>query len=156
MKRISLLVLAGALLLAMSAATATAKKPGGVNGPDKKAKLTTYVFKGELVSSGEDGGSLTVAVSGGNKAGRTAAAGGEPLSLAVTPETKVELDGQEATFADLRAGDDVVVQSKAPKGATSFTARVISAEREVVEPAPTEPAPTEPAPTEPEATEPAA
>lgn len=139
MKRISLLVLAGALLLAMSAGTATAKKPGGVKGPEK-AKLTTYVFKGELVASGEDGGSLTVAVSGGNKAGRAAAAGGEPLGLAVTPETKVELDGQEATFADLRAGDAIVVQSKAPEGATSFTARVISAEREVVEPDPTEPA----------------
>ena len=150
MKRISLLMLAGTLLLALTTGTATAKKPGGVKGPEK-AKLTTYVFKGELVASGEDGGSLTVAVSGGNKAGRAAAAGGEPLGLAVTPETKVELDGQEATFADLRAGDAVVVQSKAPKGATSFTARVISAEREVVEPAPTEPAPTEP-----EATEPAA
>ncbi len=144
MKRISLLMLAGALLLAMSAGTATAKKPGGVKGSEK-AKLTTYVFKGELVASGEDGGSLTVAVSGGNKAGRTAAASGEPLSLAVTPETKVELDGQEATFADLRAGDAVIVQSKAPKGATSFTARVISAEREAVEPAPTEPEETEPA-----------
>ena len=97
------------------------------------------------MASGEDGGSLNVAVSGGNKAGRTAAAGGEPLGLAITPETKVELDGQEATFADLWAGDADVVQSKAPKGATSFTARVISAEREAIEPAPTEPVATKPA-----------
>ena len=32
-------------------------------------------------------------------------------------------------MADLQAGDEVFVQSKAPKGATSFTALMISAER---------------------------
>ena len=50
------------------------------------------------------------------------------MSLTVTPETKVELNDQEASMADLQAGDGVV-QSKAPKDATSFTARTISAER---------------------------
>lgn len=130
--------------MAMTAGTAAAKKL--VDKASDKGKATvTYVFKGELVSAGEDGDSLTVAVTGGNKVGRTAAEGGEPLSLAVTPETKVELDGQEATFADLQAGDAVVVQSKAPRGVTSFTARIVSAEREAVEPAPNEPVATEPA-----------
>jgi hypothetical protein len=89
----------------------------------------TYVFKGEMASVAEDGSSFEIAVAGGNKAGRSAVASGDPLSITVTPETKVELNDQEASMADLQAGDDVVVQAKGQKGATSFTARMLSAER---------------------------
>ncbi len=52
----------------------------------------------------------------------------------MTAETKIELDGEEATLADLEAGDLVAVQSKAPKGATSFTARVIDAQSPPADP----------------------
>ena len=65
------------------------------------------------------------------------------MSLTITPESKVELNDHEAPMAELKAGDKVVVQSKAPKGTTSFKADKISAER-VGEPAePTESAPAE-------------
>jgi hypothetical protein len=115
----------------MAAGTATAKGPGsGKSSSNGKGPATvTYVFKGEMASVAEDGSSFEIAVAGGNKAGRSAVASGDPLSITVTPETKGELNDQEASMADLQAGDDVVVQSKAPKGATSFTARMLSAER---------------------------
>jgi hypothetical protein len=41
--------------------------------------------------------------------------------------TKVSLDNQKAKLVDLEAGDTVVVQSKAAKGATSFTANIVNA-----------------------------
>ncbi len=136
MRRIFLLALTGALLVAMSAGTAAAKGPGSGKGASKgqsngKGPATvTYVFKGQMASVAEDGSSFEIALRGGNKAARGAVASGEPLSLAVTPETKVELNDQEASVADLQAGDEVVVQAKAPKGAASFTARTIPAERD--------------------------
>ena len=139
MRKILLLAFAGALLVAMTAGTAAAKGPGSGKGPAS----VTYVFKGEMASVAEDGSSFEIALTGGNKAGRGAVASDEPLSLTITPESKVELNDQEATMAELKAGDKVVVQSKAPKGTTSFKADKISAER-VEEPAePTESAPAE-------------
>lgn len=138
MRKILLFSLVGALLVAMSAGAATAKGPG--SGKGKGPATVTYVFKGQMASVAEDGSSFEIAMAGGNKAGRNAVASGEPLSIIVTPETKVELNDQEATMADLQAGDEVVVQSKASKGETSFTARVISAERAEE---PTESAPAE-------------
>ena len=137
MRKILLLALAAALLVAMAAGTATAKGPGSGKGPGsskgqskgKGPATVTYVFKGQMASVAEDGSSFEMAGAGGNKAGRSAVASGEPLSITITPETKVELNDQEASMADLQAGDEVVVQSKAPKGTTSFTARMISAER---------------------------
>jgi hypothetical protein len=149
MRRILLLVLAGALLVAMAAGTAAAKGPGSGKGPSKGQSMgkgpatVTYVFKGEMASVAEDGSSFEIAVSGGNKAGRGAVASDEPLSITVTPETKVELNDQEASMADLQAGDEVVVQSKGKKGDTSFTARMISAERTEEPAEPTESAPAE-------------
>ena len=150
MRKILLLALTGALLVAMTAATATAKGPGSGKGAGKgqsKGKgpaTVTYVFKGEMASVAEDGSSFDIAVTGGNKAGRDAVASGEPLNLTVTDETKVELNDEEATMADLQTGDEVVVQSKAPKGTTSFNADKISAERAEEEPTePTESAPAE-------------
>ena len=140
MRKILLLALTGALLVAMAAGTATAKGPGSGKslgkGKSKGPATVTYVFKGEMASVAEDGSSFEMAVHSGNKAAHAAVASGEPLGLTVITETtetenktKVELNGQEATMADLQAGDKVVVQSKAPKGTTSFKADKISAER---------------------------
>ena len=133
----------------MTAGTATAKGPGSGKGSGKgqgtgKGPATvTYVFNGQMESVAEDGSSFEIAVTGGNKAGRSAVASGEPLSITVTPETKVELNDQEASMADLQAGDEVVVQSKGHKGDTSFTARMISAERAEQPTEPTESAPAD-------------
>ena len=129
MRRILLLSLTGALLVAMAAGTATAKGPGSGKSSGKGPATVTYVFKGQMESVAEDGSTFEITVQGGNKAGRSAVASDEPLSLTVTDETKVELNDQEASMAELQAGDEVVVQSKGKKGDTSFTARMISAER---------------------------
>jgi hypothetical protein len=155
MRKILLLALTGALLVAMAAGTATAKGPGSGKGSDsskgqgkgKGPATVTYVFKGEMASVAEDGSSFEILVTDANKAGRQAAAEDAPLNLTVTPETKVELNDQEATMADLQAGDKVVVQSKVPKGVTSFNADKISAERaeEPTEPTESAPANDEPA-----------
>jgi hypothetical protein len=137
MRKILLLALTGALLVAMAAGTATAKGPGSGKGSDsskgqgkgKGPATVTYVFKGEMASVAEDGSTFEILLTDANKAGLKAAAKDAPLNLTVTPETKGELNDQEATMADLQAGDKVVVQSKVPKGVTSFNADNISAER---------------------------
>lgn len=140
MRKILLLALTGALLVAMAAGTATAKGPGSGKSLGKsKSKgpaTVTYVFKGEMTSVAEDGSTFEILLTDANKAGLKAAEKDAPLSITVIPETtetenktKVELNGQEATMADLQAGDKVVVQSKAPKGTTSFKADKVSAER---------------------------
>lgn len=62
---------------------------------------------------------------GGNKAGRQHLGS---QTFTVTPDTKVNVDEQEGSSLDqIGVGYDVVVQSKAPKDASSFGARVISA-----------------------------
>ena len=129
MRKFLLLALTGALLVAMAAGTATAKGPGSGKSKSKGPATVTYVFKGEMISVAEDGSTFEILLTDANKAGLKAAAKDAPLNLTVTPETKVELNDQEATMADLQAGDKVVVQSKVPKGVTSFNADNISAER---------------------------
>jgi hypothetical protein len=76
MRKILLLVLTGASLVAMAAGTATAKGPNSGKGSSKgqntgKGPATvTYVFEGEMASVAEDGSSFEIAVTDGNKAGR--------------------------------------------------------------------------------------
>jgi predicted secreted protein len=146
MRKILLFSLVGALLVAMVAGTAVAKGSGSGKSSGKsksKAPATvTYVFKGEMISVAEDGSTFDILLTDANKAGLKAAAKDAPLNLTVTPETKVKLNDQEATMADLQAGDKVVIQSKVPKGVTSFNADMISAERAEE---PTEPAESAPA-----------
>jgi len=129
-----------ALVVALMAGTAVAKgKPAGKGNKGRGPAVVTYVFKGTVASVAEDGGSVAVEATGGNKAGRQAAAGQQqPMTFAVTDATKVELNDAPATISELQPGDEVVVKSRAAKGATSFAARVVSAERpveETVEPA---------------------
>ncbi len=59
-------------------------------------------------------------MTGGNKAGRTAAKGRPQMDFGVVANgtkdsTKIELDGARVALSELRAGDEVVVQSKAPR-----------------------------------------
>jgi hypothetical protein len=141
MKKATILALVMALVVALMAGTAVAKgKPTGKGSKARGPAVVTYVFKGTVASVAEDGGSVAVEVTGGNKAGRQAAAGQQqPMTFAVTDATKVELNDAPATVPELQPGDQVVVQSKAKKGATSFAARAVSAERP--EPAESEPTP---------------
>jgi preprotein translocase subunit YajC len=135
MKRATIFALVAALLVALTAGTALAKgKPADKGSKGKGPAVVTYVFKGTVTEVGE--GSLLVDVEKGNRAARPFA--GQQVRFAVTEATKVELNEEEAALSDLQAGDKVVVQSKAKKGATSFEARVVSAERP--EPVEAEPA----------------
>ena len=133
MKRAMILLAVMALMVALVAGTAAAKGSGkGNSGGGKGPALVTYNFKGTAVGVAEDGSSITVNVTGGNKAGRQHL-GSQTFN--VTPETKINLDDQEgATLNQIEEGYSVVVQSKAAKGTTGgFVARVVSAEVPEVE-----------------------
>ena len=142
MKRMSILALVGALVVAMTAGTAVAK-PDKAKGP-KKPKTITYVFHGtvETVTPGTDSptgetvgsGSVTVDVKKGNKAARTFdAAHGASQTFEVDSETKIEVNGEDATLADVQVGDEVKVQVKAPASDTSLTAGQLQVEDESAE-----------------------
>jgi hypothetical protein len=147
MKKMSILALVGALVVAMSAGTAVAK-PDKAKGP-KKPKTVTYVFHGtvETVTLGTDSptgetvgsGSVTVDVKKGNKAARTFAKSNgtsqtfEVDSDGIDSDTKFEVNGEDATLADVQVGDEVKVQVKAPASDTSLTARQLQVEDESAE-----------------------
>jgi hypothetical protein len=119
MRKHVVLLLVAALVTALTAGTAAAK-PGKGKGP-KPVKTVTYVFEGTVAQTpAADATSLTVNVTGGNKAGRTAAKGRPQMDFGVVANgtkdsTKIELDGARVALSELRAGDEVVVQSKAPR-----------------------------------------
>ncbi len=123
MRKLSVLALAAMLALTMSAGVAQAK--GKPTAP-KKPALVTYVFKGTIASV--DGATSTVAVDveEANKAAQSFVGG--QVSFAVSESTKIRLDEAKATLGELAVGDVVMVQAKAPAGATSFTARILSAQ----------------------------
>lgn len=116
-----MLVLIGALMLALLAGTAVAKSGKGT---------VTYNFHG-IVTEVTDS-SVIVDVKKGNKAGRTfIAANGASQTFDVTSSTKIEVEDLDATLADIAAGDEVKVQVKAPANATSpLTARQLEVEDE--------------------------
>jgi len=104
-------ILALSLIAALAPAAAMAKKPPA------KPKSATYALKGTLSSfvapSGDQAGSVTIAVSGGNKAGRAFA--GQTLTFAVAATTDEE-DDCDGVISD---GEDGSVVVKAPAGATA-------------------------------------
>ena len=136
MRKFFVLVLAATLALTMTAGVAQAKGKGTGKGP-KPDKLVTYNFEGTIASVDGATSTVVVNVEEANKAARSSLGEqviGQQVSFAVTAETKVEVHGAEATFAELEAGDLVAVQSKAPEGATSFSARVIDAQSPPADP----------------------
>ena len=122
MRKMALLVAVAALMVALVAGTAAAKGGGG---------MKTFNFKGTAVS--EDGSSISVEVSDGNRRGREAAEAhpGAPMVFAVVSgTTKVEIDDAPASLAEIVAADGAVrLQSKAPEGSPDgFVARRITVE----------------------------
>jgi uncharacterized protein YjdB len=132
MRKAMILMTVAALMVALMAGTAAAKQNGKGQGNSGKAPaLVTYNFKGTVEEVSEGGTSITVDVTDGNKAAR-AHLGSQTFN--VTSETKINVDDQEgAALEEIGEGYSVVVQSKAEKNATSFDARVISAEAPEVE-----------------------
>jgi hypothetical protein len=107
-----------ALLVAAVGGTALAKGQGR-GGADR----ATFNFKGTVVSASSD--AVVVDVEDGNKKAR--AFEGQQLSIAVTEDTRVERDDVRVAITDLAAGEEVRVQSKAPRDATEFSARKVDA-----------------------------
>ncbi len=95
---------------------------------------TAYGFKGTLAQDGADGRPLEVRVEKANDDARSLV--GKNVKVKVSSGTEVYRD--EATDAessdldakpsDLKRGDEVLIQAKAPENATSFSASLISAE----------------------------
>ena len=122
MRKMAILVAVAALMVTLVAGTAAAKGGGG---------MKTFNFKGDAVS--ENGSSISVEVSDGNRRGREAAEAhpGVPMVFAVVGgTTKVEIDDAPASLAEVVAADgEVRVQSKAPEGSSDgFVARRITVE----------------------------
>lgn len=124
MRKVAILVAVAALMVALVAGTASAKDT---------EKVKTFNFKGTAVS--EDGSSISVEVSDGNKRGREAAEAheeahpGEPMVVAVRDATRVEIDDAPASLSEVvAAGGEVRVQSKAPEGSDTFVARKVTVE----------------------------
>jgi hypothetical protein len=95
---------------------------------------TSYGFKGTVAQNGADGSSLEVKVEKANDDARSFV--GKNFSFNVSSDTEIYRDDAtntqssdlDAKLSDLKQGDKVLIQAKAPKNATSFTASLISAE----------------------------
>ena len=118
-----------------SSETTTAKKNQATAKDEGKGQNrgTSYVFKGTIAQDGTDGNPLEVKVEKANDDARSFV--GKNLKFDVSSDTEIYLDDAnakssdlDAKLSDLKAGEKVVVQAKAPKNATSFTASLISAE----------------------------
>jgi hypothetical protein len=134
MRKVTILVAVATLMVALVAGTAAAKQNGKYR--------ATYNFKGTLEEVASDGSYVAVDVTDGNGRGRDIAEAyaednpGEPMVFPVTSETKVEINDAPASPSDLVIGNEVKIQSKAAKDATSattFDARKVSVENETEE-----------------------
>ena len=114
-----ILMAVAALLVALVAGTAAAEQ----GGKDR----ATYNFDGTVQEVASDGSYVVVDVTDGNKRARAHLG---IQQFGVTSDTKIEVNEEEAELSALSAGDEVRVQSKAPKDATEFVARKISVETE--------------------------
>lgn len=132
MRKQIVFVLVAALLVAMTAGVAQAKGKPAKAKPAKKPSVVVYSFQGTIASVDEANGSVAVNVKQANQAARPFV--NKTVSFKVVAATKISLDKKKASMSELRAGDSVVVQSKAPKGATSFTAGIINAQSPAPEP----------------------
>jgi hypothetical protein len=107
------------VFLALAAVAAFAVPTGalavGHGKKPKPTKQTTYVFHGTLsaytAAAGATSGSVTIVVSGSNKAGRPFV--GQPVTFAVPSTTKVDPAGAAITNGDLG-----MIQVKGPAGMT--------------------------------------
>ena len=69
----------------------------------------------------EDGSSLSVEITGGNRRGREAAEGRHlPMVFPVKEGTEVDVNDGEAALSGVQIGDGVQVQARGPSGATEL------------------------------------
>ena len=118
MRKLVVLMAAAALVVALAAGTATAKQ----NGKNR----ATYNFKGTVQEVAADGSYLIVDVTDGNRRAREHVG---VQQFGVNEDTKIEINEEDALLSELVPGDEVMVQSRAAKDATTFVARKVSVER---------------------------
>ena len=119
---------------AANKSTATKNKATDTSARGKEQNQdTSYAFKGTIAQNGTDGSPLEVRVEKANDVAQSFV--GKNLKFAVSSDTEIYLDNAgvessklDAKLPDLKAGDKVVIQAKAPENASSFTASLISAE----------------------------
>jgi uncharacterized protein involved in copper resistance len=121
----------------------TKNKATDKGGDKEQNQGTSYAFKGTIAQNGTDGSPLEVKVEKANDVAQSFV--GKNLKFAVSSDTEIYLDNADvesskldAKLPDLKAGDKVVIQAKAPENASSFTASLISAEASNTEGANTE------------------
>ena len=145
MRKIFVLVLAATLALTMTAGVAQAKgKPAGAGKPaQKKVPTVAYVFEGTVASVDALNGTVTVEVKQANKFANaylesqsTESQRATQVTVNVDTEgedaTKIRKDDAGATLEHIALGDEIVVNDRTTKGATSFTAGIIVANTSVV------------------------
>jgi hypothetical protein len=108
--------LAAALVLAAALCAALAASAGAAKGHGHGS--TTYEFRGDLATASSTAVQLTV--EGGNHDALRALLGqSQSQTFALDAHTRVEFaHGKHTSVAELRAGDDVLVRIRAPKGAS--------------------------------------
>jgi hypothetical protein len=129
---------------AANKSTTAKSQPTDKGGGGKKQNQgTSYVFKGTIAQNGADGSPLEVKVEKANDDAQSFV--GKNLKLDTSSDTEIYLDDADvqrseldAKLPDLKAGYEVVIQAKAPKDTTKFTASLISAEASNTEGANTE------------------
>jgi hypothetical protein len=120
------LVLATAVCIACAASAGAAKGHGHKDHAHKtqarkahnQAAATAYEFRGDLVSASSSAVQLTV--EGGNHDALKALLGqSQGQTFTLDAHTRIEFEhGRHTSVAELRAGDDVLVRIRAPKGAS--------------------------------------
>lgn len=150
MKKITLLAVVAALMLALVGGTAVAKKGSdndnsGPGSGNSGKKTVTYGFFGTVTAVTPAGtvdpvtgvattsDTVTVDVKKGNRAARDfVEANGDSQVFNVDSNTKVDVDeNEDATLADVQVGDEVKVQVKAAPTATApLTARQLQVKNE--------------------------
>ena len=124
MKRFIITIVAVAVCAAPAAAAPAKNGPKPVQA--SKCKPLNIILKGTIGDVAGD--SLSLTVSGGNKAGRAIT---QTVSVSVTAETKISRNDADAVLVDLNAGDLANVQVRLCRGdnvaTTELVARRISA-----------------------------
>ncbi len=116
MTRTIIAAVAGLALLVPGAAVAK----GGPGSGKGQAKPQTYLFKGTVASVDAAATDVTVTITRGNRAARRFV--GQPVTFDVATAKLVvaDVDGDgKAAAGDVKPGDAVVVQVRAPRNATA-------------------------------------
>lgn len=131
MKKVAILTLVAALVVALTAGTAVAKPGKGKAKKAKKVPTVAFVFEGTVASVDDvtGSGSVTVKVEEANSFAKSYLASQQDptqVTINVDATTKIKKDDATATLADIAPGDETVFRDRAPKGTTSFTADMVT------------------------------